>query len=60
MIHIDVKKLGRIQGGAGKRFVGPQTRDRRRLTDAAGVARDTRGWDAVHVAIDDATWLAYA
>jgi transposase InsO family protein len=60
LIHIDVKKLGRIQGGAGKRFAGPQTRARRRLMDGAGVARGTRGWDAVHVAIDDATRLAYA
>jgi transposase InsO family protein len=60
LIHIDVKKLGRIAGGAGKRFTGPQGRDRRRYTDAAGVPRGTRGWDAVHVAIDDATRLAYA
>jgi len=31
-----------------------------RRTDAAGVPRGTKGWDAVHVAIDDATRLAYA
>jgi len=60
LIHIDVKKLGRIQGGAGKRITGGQTRRRARRTDAAGVARGTKGWDAVHVAIDDATRLAYA
>jgi len=60
LIHIDVKKLGRIQGGAGKRITGGQTRRRARRTDAAGVPRGTKGWDAVHVAIDDATRLAYA
>ena len=60
LIHIDVKKLGRIQGGAGKRVTGRSMPGRRRLTDRAGVARGTIGWDAVHVAIDDATRLAYA
>ncbi|UUY02999.1 helix-turn-helix domain-containing protein [Svornostia abyssi] len=61
LIHIDVKKLGRIEGGAGKRITGgiPFNRDPTR-TDAAGVRRRVKGWDAVHVAIDDATRLAYA
>jgi transposase InsO family protein len=61
LLHIDVKKLGRIHGGAGKR-VG----DRKRRThytgtrrDAAGVDRAIVGWDYVHVAVDDATRLAY-
>ncbi len=60
LIHIDVKKLGRIQGGAGHRITGPRhnsTRGRRQ--DTSGVARGTKGWDAVHVAVDDATRLAY-
>ncbi|MCA1697456.1 MAG: IS481 family transposase [Actinobacteria bacterium] len=61
LIHIDVKKLGRIQGGPGKRATGGGGHNHRRLkTDAAGVRRGTAGWDAVHVAIDDATRLAYA
>ncbi len=60
LIHIDVKKLGRIQGGAGKRVTGGHTRGRRRFRDANGVARGIAGWDAVHVAVDDATRLAYA
>ena len=30
------------------------------MTDDDGVRRGTIGWDAVHVAIDDATRLAYA
>jgi transposase InsO family protein len=60
LIHIDVKKLGRIQGGAGKRVTGRERNPRPRATDAAGVPRMQVGWDAVHVAIDDATRLAYA
>jgi transposase InsO family protein len=60
LIHIDVKKLGRIQGGAGKRVTGGSSSRRRTSTDAAGVRRGTIGWDAVHVAVDDATRLAYA
>jgi transposase InsO family protein len=60
LIHIDVKKLGRIQGGAGKRVTGGHTRGRQRFKDANGIARGIAGWDAVHVAVDDATRLAYA
>ncbi len=60
LIHIDVKKLGRIQGGAGKRVTGHSRNVRRAKTDRAGVRRHTIGWDAVHIAIDDATRLAYA
>jgi transposase InsO family protein len=60
LIHIDVKKLGRIQGGAGKRIWGGSSHDNRSFTDRAGHRRNTVGWDYVHVAIDDATRLAYA
>jgi transposase InsO family protein len=61
LIHIDVKKLGRIQGGPGKRVTGGRPRNHQpRRHDAAGVPRMQAGWDAVHVAIDDATRLAYA
>ena len=61
LIHIDVKKLGRIQGGAGKRVRdGKKAHYNPTVTDAAGIRRNTVGWDAVHVAIDDATRLAYA
>jgi transposase len=61
LIHIDVKKLGRIQGGAGKRVRdGLRKHYNTRLTDAAGTRRNTVGWDFVHIAIDDATRLAYA
>jgi transposase InsO family protein len=61
LIHIDVKKLGRIQGGAGKRVRdGLRQHYNRRVTDADGHERKTVGYDFVHVAIDDATRLAYA
>ena len=60
LVHIDVKKLGRITGGAGKRVTGGSgCNPRRQRTDADGVRRNSRGWEAVHVAIDDATRLAY-
>ena len=59
LIHIDVKKLGRIQGGAGKRMTG-RPHYTPRLTDTAGRRRGTAGWDYVHIAIDDCTRLAYA
>jgi transposase len=60
LVHIDVKKLGRIQGGAGKRVWGGSSHYNRTFTDQAGRRRNTVGWDHVHIAIDDATRLAYA
>jgi transposase len=60
LLHVDVKKLGRIQGGAGKRVTGGIRRNpdpRRR--DSDGIDRRTKGWDYVHVCVDDATRLAY-
>ena len=59
LIHIDVKKLGRIQGGAGHRVSGKR-RGTGRRADAAGVRRLQVGWEYVHIAIDDCTRLAYA
>jgi transposase InsO family protein len=63
LIHVDVKKLGRIVGGAGHRVTGRAGRGRYAagsFTDAAGRRRSKTGWEFVHVAIDDATRLAYA
>ncbi|MGB7589149.1 MAG: IS481 family transposase [Solirubrobacterales bacterium] len=48
LIHIDIKKLVRIEGGAGHRMTGKRT------THARGA-----GWEFVHVCVDDATRLAY-
>jgi transposase InsO family protein len=59
LIHIDVKKLGRIQGGAGKRITGKQRHNWERA-DRSGTRRKQVGWECVHIAIDDCTRLAYA
>ena len=48
LIHIDVKKLVRIEKGAGHRVTGKRT------SQARGA-----GWERVHVCVDDATRLAY-
>jgi transposase InsO family protein len=58
LVHIDVKKLGRIQGGAGHRITGHKHYNPRR--GPRGAARRTVGWEFVHIAIDDCTRLAYA
>jgi transposase InsO family protein len=61
LIHIDIKKLGRIERGAGARITGQANRGSRpRRTDALGVSRQIAGWEYVHIAIDDCTRLAYA
>jgi len=49
LLHLDVKKLGRISGFYGHRITGDRSRRHRGA-----------GWDFVHVAIDDASRLAYA
>ena len=60
LIHIDVKKLGRILV-PGHRVTG----NRRQRASATTYTPDGRrignaGWEFVHIAIDDATRLAYA
>ena len=61
LVHIDVKKLGRIEGGAGKRVTGGVTRNKSpRRRDLDGIDRCIIGWDYVHIAIDDYSRLAYA
>jgi transposase InsO family protein len=56
LIHVDIKKLGRI-ARPGHALLGGQP-----ARAAAGYHRKThsRGWEFVHIAIDDATRLAYA
>src|ERR1035438_1413601 len=61
LIHIDIKRLGKIQRGAGSRFTGPAARSKRPARkDPLGVRRQTAGWECVHIAVDDCTRLAYA
>lgn len=56
LIHIDVKKLGRIPDGGGWRIEGPDVIDHNR-----GRVRSKKlGMDRVHVAVDDHTRLAFA
>ncbi len=54
LIHIDVKKLGRI-ARPGHRVLGQQARAKTGYHRKA----DSQGWEFVHVAIDDCTRLAY-
>ena len=51
LIHIDVKKLGRIPDGGGWRMHGRTTEARRHRL---------MGFDYVHAAIDDHSRVAYA
>jgi transposase InsO family protein len=60
LIHIDVKKLGRIQGGAGHRVTGRRPTTKPDRHDSDGVRHYVIGWEFVHIAIDDCTRLAYA
>ena len=57
LIHIDVKKLGRIRG-VGHRISG--SRASQAKTRIAGRRRGIAGWEYVHIAVDDYSRLAYA
>lgn len=50
LVHLDVKKLGRIPAGGGHRVRGR----------SADTHHSGQGWEFVHVAIDDHSRLAYA
>ena len=60
LVHLDVKKLGRIVGGAGWRARGGAQHYNRTYTDQDGHRRTTVGYEFVHIAIDDYSRLAYA
>lgn len=53
MIHVDVKKLGRVPAGGGWRLHG-------RAATNASKAKHPAGYDYVHTAIDDHSRLAYS
>jgi transposase InsO family protein len=56
LLHVDVKKLGRIRG-AGHRVTGSRASQKR--TRVNGRLTGVAGWEFVHVCVDDATRLAY-
>lgn len=51
LVHVDVKKLGRVPDGGGWRVHGRENRPNRKRGP---------GWDYVHAAVDDRSRLAYA
>lgn len=63
LLHVDIKKLGRIPDGGGWRALGKAAGRRNsgpyRRRDA-GTRRSTLGYGYVHAAVDDHTRLAYA
>jgi len=60
LVHIDIKKLARIKGGAGWRVRGGAQHYNSTFHDLAGRRRRTVGYEYVHVAVDDYSRLAYA
>jgi transposase InsO family protein len=56
LIHVDVKKLGRILA-AGHRVTGSRASQKRTRRERRRVGM--AGWEFVHVCVDDATRLAY-
>jgi transposase InsO family protein len=61
LVHIDIKKLGRITV-PGHAVTGNrrQRADRTRVGSPTGRPVGTAGWEFVHVAVDDHSRLAYA
>ena len=59
LLHLDVKKLGRIPPGGGKRFL-PEHAAAYAETNAAPKSHQRLGFDHVHVAVDDHSRYAYA
>ncbi|MFD5971507.1 IS481 family transposase, partial [Streptomyces sp. NPDC060311] len=51
LVHVDVKKLGRIPDGGGHKVLGRQ---------AGRATRSNVGFDYIHSAVDDHTRLAYS
>lgn len=56
LIHVDIKKLGRIHG-VGHRITGSRASQKRVRRHGRRVG--ALGWEFVHVCVDDATRLAY-
>ncbi|MDR7294111.1 IS481 family transposase [Pseudoglutamicibacter albus] len=54
LVHVDIKKLGRIPDGGGHRMLGPEARKN------GGYGKHGRGYAFLHHAIDDYSRLAYS
>jgi transposase InsO family protein len=59
LVHIDIKKLGRIAGAGKFTTNGQRKRWSKRRKGAYGQRANTTGWEYVHVCVDDASRLAY-
>src|SRR3954463_4675864 len=57
LLHIDVKKLGKINGAGWRVTRNPASQNANRRARRRG---GPKGWEFVHVCVDDATRLAYA
>jgi transposase InsO family protein len=55
MIHIDIKRLGRIEG-IGHRITG----ERKGQSNRRGTLQGGKGWEYLHLAVDDHSRLAYS
>jgi transposase InsO family protein len=56
LVHVDIKKLGRIPDGGGWRVVGRQAGKKNRI----GTNQTGRGYWYIHNAVDDCTRLGYS
>jgi len=57
LVHFDIKKLGKIPDGGGKRFFDPGWAETGAGKNRPG--RSKRGYDHLHVAVDDHSRFAY-
>ncbi len=64
LVHVDIKKLGRIPDGGGWRAVGRQRGDVHRAPYETHISTykkvHTLGYDYLHIAVDDRSRVAYA
>ena len=62
LVHVDVKKLGRIPDGGGHRVTDRRTGERNATRTTTARRRDGKpviGWSYLHTALDDHSRLAY-
>ena len=64
LVHVDVKKIGKIPAGGGWRMLGRHTGNRHSQADKTGVTskyrQPLRGYHFIHTAIDAHSRLAYS